>query len=126
MQNDLMQNWRLPPRRTRRPPILNLIICILNSRSFNTFKNNFYTMKRSNMRVIKPLMLFCALCLTFNTNAQTVFPYDTRSDSIAIEHYNVRLDVRDFSTFILKGQTAIIFEPLVNNITEIRLDLLGL
>lgn len=62
----------------------------------------------------------------FNTaNAQTSFPYDTRSDSISIEHYNVHLDLRDFSTFILKGQTQIIFEPLVNNITEIKLDLMG-
>ncbi|WP_430402518.1 M1 family aminopeptidase [Fluviicola sp.] len=62
----------------------------------------------------------------FNTAiAQTSFPYDTRSDSISIEHYNVYLDLRDFSTFILKGHTEISIEPLVNNISEIRLDLMG-
>ncbi|MNJ85115.1 Aminopeptidase N [compost metagenome] len=59
-------------------------------------------------------------------NAQTAFPYDTRSDSISIQHYNVQLDLRDFSTFIVKGETEIIFEPLVNNISEIKLDLVGL
>jgi hypothetical protein len=72
---------------------------------------------------------FCLLILIaglFNTaKAQTSFPYDTRSDSISIEHYNVHLDLRDFSTFILKGHTEISIEPLVNNITEIKLDLMG-
>ena len=63
----------------------------------------------------------------FNTAfAQTAFPYDTRSDSISIQHYNVHLDVRDFSTFVLKGRTEILFESLVNNISEIKLDLMGL
>lgn len=58
-------------------------------------------------------------------NAQTSFPYDTRSDSIAIEHYTINLDVRDFTTFILKGNAEISIEPLVNNISEIKLDLMG-
>jgi aminopeptidase N len=71
------------------------------------------------------ILVFCTGLLNLAT-AQTSFPYDTRSDSISIEHYNVHLDLRDFSTFILKGQTQVIFEPLVNNITEIKLDLLGL
>lgn len=62
----------------------------------------------------------------FNTAvAQTTFPHDTRSDSISIEHYNVHLDVRDFNTFILKGRTQILFTPLVNNISKIKLDLTG-
>lgn len=72
------------------------------------------------------LLLASCICLSVNSNAQTVFPHDTRSDSISIEHYTIRLDVRDFSTFVLKGQTEVIFEPLVNGISEIRLDLLGL
>jgi hypothetical protein len=73
---------------------------------------------------------FC-LILIFGANlfntlmAQTSFPYDTRSDSISIKHYNVHLDVRDFSTFILKGHTEIIFKPLVNSISKIKLDLIG-
>ncbi len=70
------------------------------------------------------IVTFCAGL--FNTTiAQTPFPYDTRSDSISIEHYNIHLDMRDFSTFVLKGSTQVIFEPLVNNISEIRLDLMG-
>lgn len=71
-------------------------------------------------------ILICCAGLFNTATAQTAFPYDTRSDSISIEHYNVHLDVRDFSTFVLKGHTEIIFEPLVNNISEIRLDLIGL
>ncbi len=69
-------------------------------------------------------LLFC-IGLLFNSSAQTSFPYDTRSDSISIEHYTINLDVRDFSTFVLKGTTQISIEPLVNNITEIKLDLTG-
>lgn len=65
-------------------------------------------------------LLFGNLC-----SAQTVFPHDTRSDSIAIEQYTIELDVRDFTTFVLKGHTEVIFEPLVNGISEIRLDLMG-
>lgn len=72
------------------------------------------------------LLLASFICLSVTSNAQTIFPHDTRSDSISIEHYTVRLDVRDFTTFVLKGQTEVIFEPLVNGISEIRLDLLGL
>lgn len=70
------------------------------------------------------ILLFCA-GLFKTAIAQTSFPYDTRSDSISIEHYNVHLDLRDFSTFILKGHTEISIEPLVNTISEIRLDLMG-
>lgn len=58
--------------------------------------------------------------------AQTVFPHDTRSDSIAITHYDLRIDLRDFSSYILKGEAKVVFSPLVNGITAIRLDLLGL
>ncbi len=75
---------------------------------------------------MKLLLLLCSFALIQRVAAQTNFAHDTRSDSISIEHYNIHLDVRDFTTFILKGNTEISFEPLVNNITEIRLDLLGL
>lgn len=71
-------------------------------------------------------VIFLCCAALFNTAfAQTSFPHDTRSDSISIDHYNVHLDVRDFSTFVLKGHTQIMFTPLVNNISEIRLDLIG-
>lgn len=58
--------------------------------------------------------------------AQTSFPYDTRSDSISIEHYNINVDLRDFTTFVLHGHTEVQFTPLVNTISSIRLDLMGL
>lgn len=67
--------------------------------------------------------------LTLITSGQLMaqpYAYDTRSDSIAIAHYDIRLDLRDFTTFILHGHTSVGFEPLVNNIQEISLDLMGL
>lgn len=70
------------------------------------------------------IVFFCT-GLFHTATAQTPFPYDTRSDSISIEHYNIRLDVRDFTMYTLTGRAEIIFEPLVNNISEIRLDLIG-
>lgn len=75
-----------------------------------------------------PILLLTTLlgCFSLNSSAQTVFPHDTRSDSIDIRHYDVQLDLRDFTTFILKGQAYVGFKPLVNGIDEIRLDLLGL
>ncbi|MES2798832.1 MAG: M1 family aminopeptidase [Bacteroidota bacterium] len=59
------------------------------------------------------------------SDGQATFIYDTRSDSIAIEHYTIHLDVRDFSSFILKGDAEVSIEPLVDGIAEIRLDLIG-
>lgn len=82
------------------------------------------TMNRSVALFFVPFLL--SVASFFNTaSAQTSFPYDTRSDSISIEHYSIHSDLRDFTTFILKGKTQIIFKPLVNNITEIKLDLMG-
>lgn len=79
------------------------------------------------MKLLPILLLATSLgCLFSNASAQTVFPHDTRSDSIDVRHYDIRLDLRDFTTFILKGQTYVGFKPLVNGIDEIRLDLLGL
>jgi hypothetical protein len=71
------------------------------------------------------LLLILIAGLWNTAHAQTPFPYDTRSDSISIKHYNVHLDLRDFSTFVIKGRTEIGFKPNVNNITEIKLDLMG-
>jgi len=65
-------------------------------------------------------------CFQQLANAQTVFPHDTRSDSVDIRHYDIHLDLRDFTSFVLKGETRVIFKPRVNGITELKLDLLGL
>lgn len=81
-------------------------------------------MNRSAALIFIPLLIFVASFVT-TASAQTTFPHDTRYDSISIEHYNVHLDLQDFSTFILKGHTQVIFKPKVNNITEIKLDLMG-
>lgn len=75
---------------------------------------------------MKQLLVLLGLIVSGLVSAQTPYPYDTRSDSIAITHYDIRLDLRDFTTFILYGHTSVNFEPIVNNIQEIRLDLMGL
>lgn len=82
-------------------------------------------MKQSDFSGLRWFFTLFLAFLAQNSPAQTAFPYDTRSDSIAIEHYTIHLDVRDFSTFILRGNTRVVFKPLVNNITSIRLDLIG-
>lgn len=94
--------------------------------------NNFYNFI-IQILLMKHTFLFqilwiCLLSGGFSLRVvgQNPFPYDTRSDSISIEHYSIHLDVRDFSNFILKGKTEISLKPLVNNITAIRLDLIGL
>lgn len=73
-----------------------------------------------------PTTLLLSFISLHNLQSQTVFQHDTRSDSIDIKHYNIHLDTRDFTTFVLKGSTDVIFKPLVNGITKIDLDLLGL
>lgn len=58
--------------------------------------------------------------------AQVSFPYDTRSDSIDVHTYEIHLDVTDFTTFQLKGNTLVKFRSIVNGINKISLDLEGL
>ncbi len=75
----------------------------------------------------KSLILFLVLSVALiRSYSQTVFQYDTRSDSIDIKHYNINLKITDFGTFILKGSTDVIFKPLVNGINKIDLDLSAL
>jgi hypothetical protein len=71
------------------------------------------------------LFVFC-MGLAGRIQAQVVFPHDTRSDSIDIKHYNLYLNITDFTTYVLKGSADVIFKPLVNGINKIDLDLLGL
>lgn len=56
----------------------------------------------------------------------TPYPYDTRSDSIDLVHFTINLNITDFTNKVLTGYTEIRFTPLVNNIQQIRLDLMTL
>lgn len=75
---------------------------------------------------LKTILLFTFPFLaSLSASAQGPYPYDTRSDSISITQYTIDLDLRDFTTFVVKGHTEAEFEPLVDGIMEIKLDLIG-
>ncbi len=84
------------------------------------------TIKTRFTSLLSIVFILLGIALGRHANAQTVFPHDTRADSVDIKHYNLRLDIRDFSTHVLKGSADVIFKPLVNGINKIDLDLLGL
>lgn len=48
------------------------------------------------------------------------------SDSIHVVHYNLNLDIRDFSTHTIYGQANITMVPKINDLNRINLDLQGL
>ncbi len=62
----------------------------------------------------------------YNITHALTYPYDTRSDSIDIIHYTLKLDITDFANSTIKGEAVITLHPLVNGIQQIKLDLKGL
>lgn len=63
-----------------------------------------------------------------HTNINNVFAktYDPRSDSIDILKYIINLDITDIPGKKISGNTSIKFNPIVNGISYLRLDLLKL
>jgi hypothetical protein len=49
-----------------------------------------------------------------------------RSDTIDILNYNISLNITDFTTNVIKGNTAVKFTPRINGINKLNLDLLEL
>lgn len=49
-----------------------------------------------------------------------------RSDTIDVLHYDLYLDITDFTGQSISGNTTVTFAPRMNNVTEINLDLLQL
>lgn len=49
-----------------------------------------------------------------------------RSDTIDILNYNISLNITDFTTNVIKGNTAVKFTPKINGISKLNLDLLEL
>ncbi|MGL5892929.1 MAG: hypothetical protein ACRC3B_23765, partial [Bacteroidia bacterium] len=49
-----------------------------------------------------------------------------RSDTIDILNYTIRLNITDFTTQQISGNTTVRFTPLMNNVTVLPLDLLEL
>ncbi len=85
-----------------------------------------YSTTQSSPLFTRLLVFTFMLTCIGSSFGQTVFPHDTRSDSIDIDHYNIYLDVTDFTSFTLSGRTDVYFKPLVNGISKIDLDLIGL
>ncbi len=56
----------------------------------------------------------------------TVMASNLRSDTIDILNYNISLNITDFATNIIHGNTAVKFTPKVNGVTTLSLDLLEL
>lgn len=49
-----------------------------------------------------------------------------RSDTVDIRNYNITLNITDFSTNVITGNTTLTFAPKINGVTQLRLDLLEL
>ena len=49
-----------------------------------------------------------------------------RSDTVDILNYSINLNITDFTTNVIKGNTKVKFTPKVNAINKIELDLLEL
>lgn len=56
--------------------------------------------------------------------AQTSALRNKRSDTIDVLHYEVNLDITDFTTKVVKGNTKVLFSPKVASVGTISLDLL--
>lgn len=74
-------------------------------------------------------IVFTILILGLPNNtlkAQWLYPYETKTDSIDIVNYSISADITDFTSFQLYAHTRVLFRPLVNNISMIDLDIVGL
>jgi aminopeptidase N len=67
------------------------------------------------MRVL--LICFLFLSITISALAQN------HRDKIDVVHYDITLDVSDFSQFIIKGNTEIIFQPIEEELQTVAFDL---
>lgn len=70
---------------------------------------------------------FCILGATLNKSLYALtYPYDTRTDSIEVLHYEIRLDISDFTNKTIQGYTTLQVKSKINGLTELVLDLKGL
>ncbi|MBM3171806.1 MAG: hypothetical protein FJZ75_09390 [Bacteroidetes bacterium] len=70
-------------------------------------------------------ILLSALCMAYVSGFAQLYPNDNRSTQLDVLHYDLNLDFRQFSPFILKGQASIRFLPL-QNLDSLDFDLKGL
>ncbi len=75
---------------------------------------------------MKSLLLFI-ICVLFEvvSLAQGIYPYDKRSDTLHVYHYDIHLDFSDYNSLELKGKARVHFTPLLQSVNAVKLDLLG-
>jgi len=61
-----------------------------------------------------------------HSTAPSLQASNTRSDTVDILHYTLSLDITDFTTDTIRGNTQIQFTPLKSNVQTLSLDLLGM
>ena len=74
----------------------------------------------------KPMNFSCQHAKSSNGLKSAAAALDNRGDFINITNYKIDLDISNFTTKELSGNTQVSFIPLVNNINSIELDLLVL
>lgn len=79
--------------------------------------------KHCQLRIKSPFLTVTLLMLLIST---TGISQGLKSDTIDITHYQLNLDIRNFSAQILKGEAKLTIIPKMNGILYIPLDLLGL
>lgn len=81
---------------------------------------------------MKPLYIFLIISFFLNKNLagfgnlRGLKSDITRADTLNILHYDIHLDIMNFSAEQIKGYTEVSITPRVNNLSTIALDLLKL
>ena len=93
---------------------LTLIFCLPALFLFSQTENEIFTCRQT-----KQLFNFSKI-----SGAPSVLATNQRSDTIDILKYTVNLNITDFTTDTIRGNTIVKFVPKMNNINTISLDLL--
>jgi aminopeptidase N len=83
-------------------------------------KKIFNTLKMKNF-----VILIFAFLLAKTSFSQSSAFYNLRSDTIDVLHYEVNLNITDFTTKIVFGDTKVTFSPKMTSVNSLSLDLLG-
>lgn len=75
---------------------------------------------------MKRFLLFLSIAVSaVVASAQGNYPYDLRSDTLHVYHYDIHLDFSNFSSKKLNGWTRVYFSPISQSVNSVTLDLLG-
>ena len=88
-------------------------------------KQEISTLVQNHLSMKRLLLLSISVLSVVLAAAQGNFPYDKRSDTVHIYHYDIHLDFTNYSSFKLFGKTRVYFSPISQSINSVTLDLLG-